>query len=167
MSSIWCRNYTIIPPWIKALHLKKNHLISLISRVFGWNWPCSSLEKDFYFHQYILAISVISPLKETWPFIWTKISCTFCVKCDWNWLSRSCEEGVNKWKVYSLTDRRTEIWSKIGDQKKSSIPYMYYSFTDHPLIEWITRQASADSFLITPRPCDVKRHWTGLFLGLI
>ena len=30
-----------------------------------------------------------------------------------------------------------------------------------------TRQASADSFLITPRPCDVKRHYTGLFLGLI
>ena len=31
----------------------------------------------------------------------------------------------------------------------------------------ITRQASADSYLITPRPCDVKRHCTGLFLGLI
>ena len=30
----------------------------------------------------------------------------------------------------------------------------------------VTRQASADSFLITPRPSDVKRHWTGLFLGL-
>ena len=30
-----------------------------------------------------------------------------------------------------------------------------------------TRQASADSYLITPRPCDVKRHCTGLFLGLI
>ena len=26
-----------------------------------------------------------------------------------------------------------------------------------------TRQASADSYLITPRPCDVKRHCTGLF----
>ena len=30
-----------------------------------------------------------------------------------------------------------------------------------------TRQASADSYLITLRPCDVKRHCTGLFLGLI
>ena len=30
-----------------------------------------------------------------------------------------------------------------------------------------TRQASADSYPITPRPSDVKRHWTGLFLGLI
>ena len=30
-----------------------------------------------------------------------------------------------------------------------------------------TRQASADSYPITSRPSDVKRHWTGLFLGLI
>ena len=26
-----------------------------------------------------------------------------------------------------------------------------------------TRQASADSYHITPRPCDVKRHCTGLY----
>ena len=30
-----------------------------------------------------------------------------------------------------------------------------------------TRQASVDSYLITPPLCDVKCHCTGLFLGLI
>ena len=30
-----------------------------------------------------------------------------------------------------------------------------------------TWQASADSYLIPPRPCDERRHCTGLFLGLI
>ena len=34
-------------------------------------------------------------------------------------------------------------------------------------IERTTRHASADLYLITPRPCDVKRHCTGLFLSLI
>ena len=47
--------------------------------------------------------------------------------------------------------------------KHAIFPICSSQFTPtHP-----TQQASADSYLFTPRPFDVKRHWTGLFLGLI
>ena len=58
---------------------------------------------------------------------------------------------------FSITNDNSAFWKEALGKASA----------DSYLIRCSTRQASADSFLITPRPCDVKRHCTGLFLGLI
>jgi hypothetical protein len=62
------------------------------------------LEKKIFKWPHFYIFVIISPLKRTWPFIWTNLnslhSRIICTKFDWFWSSGSGEEDFSKFSVY-------------------------------------------------------------------
>jgi hypothetical protein len=67
-------------------------------------WLCSF--KIFKWRHPFLHFVIISPLKETWPFIWTNLNSLhpriIIIKFDWIWHSGSIEEEFQRFTVYFL-----------------------------------------------------------------
>ena len=80
----------------KKKTIPKDDLCQVWLKLACWFWRKTSS------HVYIFAI--ISPLKRTWPFIWTNLNSLHptitCTKSDWIWPAGSGEEDFSKFSVY-------------------------------------------------------------------
>ena len=71
--------------------------VSKLPCKFELSWPCGSWEEDFQMNlTYFCIFVIISPLKRTWPFIWTILNFhhlrMICTKFEWNGPAGSGEE---------------------------------------------------------------------------
>jgi hypothetical protein len=107
--SVYFYSFTIISPWKRAIPFlwKKinSHHPRIICAKSGSNLPNGFGGEDFQmtpYHFYIFVI--ISPLKRTWPFIWTNLDSIhpriICIKIDWFWPVGSEKEDFYKVSVY-------------------------------------------------------------------
>jgi hypothetical protein len=99
---------------------------------------------------------IISPLKRTWPFIWTNLNSLhpriMCTKFDWIWLAGSEEEDFKKFSMYFYSFAIISPWRR-------AIPFLW-TFTQVwlELVQWFWRRSRKCESLQTDRQTDAGQQ---------
>jgi hypothetical protein len=96
----------------------KDDLYQVWLKLVQWFWRRRFLNDSTQFDIF----AIISPLKRTWPFIWTSLNFLFsrimCTKFDWIWGAGSGEKDLKKISVYFYCFAIISSW-------RGAMPYIW------------------------------------------
>jgi hypothetical protein len=122
------KGYPLLPLNNLESPSSKDDLCQVWLKLALWFWRTRFLSDPPHFYIFV----IISPLKKTWPFIWTNLNSLhpsiICIKFDWIWYAGSGEEDFYTFQCnFTLS-----LLSPLGEGLFPSFEQTYIPFTQ----EW-------------------------------